>query len=227
MFEEIIVLAPRICEYWNLDDFLKERHLYQLGYRSSFNISEIKVRGVLYLHALCHGGLIGPMASPQKITRYSSIPLGVCEKLASSTMASIRSSVDYSNFIEKNVEYMKELIERSHYLADDARYVAVKKLAGVPKKTFLRGSQIMNKVFSCVDTTNTKINFLDIVTPTGKYNLFSLKTEWALDEIAALFPGVEIVLCDFSCSPKDDFTQEVLDNSGGTKRKRNRKTRRR
>ena len=226
MFEEIIATVPTICEYWDIDNLLEEKHLYQVGYRSHFKIKDIRVSGVLYLHALCHGGLRGPMASPNKITRYSSIPLGVCEKLASTTMASIRSSVNYSNFVEKNVEHMKKLIERTHYSEDDVRYVAVKKLVGVvPKKTFFPPSQMMNKSFSCIDTTDTQINFLDIVTPTGKYNLFSIKTEWTLEEIALMFPGKEIVLCDYSCSPNAGFTQEELELYGGkrTKRKRNRR----
>jgi len=235
MFEQIIAEARQrgvystICEYWNLDDYLEERHLYDLNYRSRFKISDIKVTDVLYLHALCHGGLLGPMPSPQTITRYSSIPLGVCEKLASITMASIRSSVDYSNFITENVKHMKTLIDRTHYSEGDLRYVAVKKLGGVvPKKTFLSKHIIMNKMFSCIDTTDTKINFLDIVTRTGKFNLFSLKTEWSLEEIASLFKGVEIVLCDYSCSPNEGFSQEVLETTGGTKRKRakRRKTKR-
>jgi hypothetical protein len=40
-----------------------------------------------------------------------------------------------------------------------------------------------------------------------------------------MFPGVEIVLCDYSCSPNAGFTPDILETTGGkrTKRKRNRR----
>jgi len=221
--------VPNILDYIVLDDFLTERHLYELGVRTRFEEHDLRraLHGqkVLYVHALCHGELIGPMIAQQPITRYSSVPLGVCEMLSSLKMSVIRRTTTYENFVDKNIAHMKELIDRTHYSEDNPRYVAVKKLAGVvPKKTFL-GTRIMNKVFSSLDVSPWHLNFLDIVTPTGKYNLFSLKPEWTLEQIVDLFPGKEIVLCDYSCSPKGAIEQDVLDTTGGkrTKRKRNRR----
>lgn len=225
--------VPNIFDYIVLDEFLTERDLYELGVRTRFSKHDITsaLRGqtVLYVHALCHGGLIGPIKSPQKITRYSSIPLGVCEMLSSLKMSVIRRTTTYENFVEKNVEHIRELMQRTHYSEDNPRYRAVLQLKGVvPKKTFTRGQFIMNKTFSSLDVSDWHLNFLDIVTPYGKFNLFSLKPEWTLEEIAAMFPDKEIVLCDYSCSPNAGFTPEELASTGGTKRKRNRrKTRRR
>jgi hypothetical protein len=222
--------VPNIFDYIVLDDFLTERDLYELGVRTRFSQHDITraIRGQrVYVHALCHGELIEPIKSPQKITRYSSIPLGVCEMLSSLKMSVIRRTTTYENFVEKNVEHIGELIQRTHYSEDNPRYVAVKKLMGVvPKKTFEKGNLIMNKIFSSLDVTPWHLNFLDIVTPTGKFNLFSLQPEWRLDEISAMFPGKEIVLCDYSCSKNEGrFTQDILETTGGkrTKRKRNRR----
>jgi hypothetical protein len=220
--------VPNIFDYMVLDEFLTERHLYEFGFRTRFSIDDVHPGHVVYLHALCHGELIGPMEAPQKITRYSSVPLGVCEMLSSLKMSVIRRTTTYENFVENNVKHIGDLIKRTHYSDDDPRYVAVKKLAGVvPKKIVNAGTDIMNKIFSSEDVTPWHLNFLDIVTPSVKYNLFSIKSEWTLEEIVWLF-GKEIVLCDYSCSKNKGFSQRVLDTTGGTKRKRTkrRKTKR-
>jgi len=220
--------VPKIFDYIVLDEFLTERNLYELGFRQYFHLEDINPGRVLYLHALCHGELIGPMITRQQITRYSSVPLGVCEMLSSLKMSLIQRTTEYSNFVDNNIAHMKELIDRTHYSEDNPRYVAVKKLSGVvPKKTFL-GTRIMNKVFSSLDVSPWHLNFLDIVTPTGKYNLFSIKPEWTLEEIVDLFPGKEIVLCDYSCSKNEGkFTTELLESTGGKRTKRTKRTKRR
>ena len=42
------------------------------------------------------------------------------------------------------------------------------------------------------------IDFLDVITPKGTFNLFSIRTEWTLTELNKLFEGKEIFLADYS-----------------------------
>jgi len=221
MLPELLAI-PNICEYMKIENYFTEDILYQLDFRSVFDVASISVGPIVYIQALCHGGLVGPITVTQPVTRYSSVPLGVCEIASCFKFAFIRRTTTYKNFVENNVTNMMELINRS-YPEQDKRYVAVKKLTTVPKKIVRPGNEMMNKIFSCVDKTNFMINFLDIVTETGKYNLFSIKPEWSLEEVLSLFPGKEIVLCDYSCSLNESFPKEDMERLGGTKRKRRRK----
>jgi hypothetical protein len=218
---------PNVCEYIDLNAYLTEESLYQLGYRSVFNIKDIMPEiDTVYIHALCHGELIGPYKIPDgnTITRYSSIPLGVCESYSSMTMAIIHRTTTYENFLENHQLNMMKLIKRTDADMDTKtkRGEAVRHLTSVPTKTFKEGKEIMNKWFSSLDRKGPFcINFLDIVTPSGKYNLFSIKPEWQLAEIVEMFPDKNIILCDYSCSNINTHVKDLpLDRYGGTKKKK-------
>jgi hypothetical protein len=181
----------------------------------------------ILLNVACHGDLLDFITPPIEILRYSSVPNGVCELsdewtiVRSHDLTSFKSETE---FLRSEKYYMKEQwrkpLNRTNMPAELIPYANERDQASIKQKGLLNRKhykpngkdEIVDKVFGYLEPPDTagtppaKIdypsNFLDIGCNGVKFNLFSIKPFWKLNEIIQTFcyEGSKLVILDHSCS---------------------------
>jgi hypothetical protein len=239
---------PNICEQVDITPFLTDEQIIGLGYKQEPSTFYQRLRDAIgddqriCLHALCHGGPTQPFSPDVKITRFSSVPLGVCEYMRKKEEVKMHRVTRFDTFEASTVETILRLRERDLGEGDEkAKRAEALKLVKRIKKVYLpppprvagkidltEDDEIMNKIFSM---DGERVLFLDIVTRRGTFNLFSIGDGWTLGGIIDLLKALlgrnnfEIVMGDYSCSKDETTHPDVLAYAG--KRIRNKRTRKR
>lgn len=244
---------PSIFEHIDLTTLLTDEEIIRLGYKQEPSTFYQKLREAIfssarlyddqqiYIHALCHGSLLTEMSPDVKITRYSSVPLGSCEYMRKTKEVKMHNETKCETFEASTVDTILRLRERELGDGDERskRAEAIKIVSEI-KKVYLPPSpdpavaieeeedQIMDKVFT---TNGEKVAFLEIITRSGTFNLFSLSDTWTLGMIIDMLKTLlgsnyfSIVMGDYSCSGDETRGPTELVHAG--KRTRNRTRRKR
>ena len=239
---------PNICEQVDVTPFLTDEQIIAFGYKQEPSTFYQKLRDAIgddrqiCLHALCHGGPTEPFSPDVKITRYSSVPLGVCEYMRKEDEVRMHRETRFDTFETTTVEKILKLRERDLGEGDEkTKRTEALKLVKRIKKVYLpppprvpgkidltEDDEIMDKIFSM---NGERVLFLDIVTRSGTFNLFSLVESWTLRGIIDLLKvllgsnNFEIVMGDYSCS-KDETTHPDVLAYAGKRIRKNKRTRR-
>lgn len=251
----VFLQYPNICEQVDVTPFLTDEQIIGLGYKQDPSTFYQQLREALFssarlygdrhicIHALCHGRLLTEISPDVQVTRYSSVPLGACEYNTKTHLIRMHNETKFETFEASTVDTILKLRERELGEGDErAKRAEAIRLVREIKKVYLPPSsdpevaieeeeeQIMDKVFT---TDGERVVFLDIVTRTGTFNLFSLGDTWTLGHIIDMLTGLlggnyfSIVMGDYSCSEHETRGPAELVHAGKRKHKRTRNRTRR
>jgi hypothetical protein len=236
---------PTIFEKIDLTPLLTEEEIITLGFKQPKAGLFERLKAAIgndtkiYLHALCHGGILSIITPDIKIKRYSSVPLGVCEFFSVPEEIKMHNETRFETFEESTEETIMRIqkMVRGEGESSQKRVEALK-IAKPIKKEYLPSTGtdiIMDKLFS---TKGEKVAFLDVVTRDGPFNLFSFCEKWRIQQktfTPGSIPGIieflkhmlgrdnfEIVIGDYSCSATEAIDPSILSRAGKRMQKRTR-----
>lgn len=215
------------------NNFIDADLLHELGYKDRFTIEEMQDdTSVVTIVAACHGIPYGIRKLPVSLTRVTNAPWNLCA--ISNTNRKIKLYHDICSI--QNPNKMTEEPEITHISKGDGdewekRKEYMKHRDAPDIHYFQKGDEMIYKKFSEIneDGTISNFRFLLIKGDTRCFNLFSIKDDWNMEEILAMFQGKHVIFFDYSCSllPKSlaSLPPEKLKTLGGTRKSRASRTR--